>query len=125
MPEDKRRIGDNIIYNKYNGSPIEDAAIKLIKTLANKLISCQFASMEAAQGKNKTIRDNAAGRVVADISKLVDDLTPWFQIIRAKEIGADIHSYPYKSSKLDIVAGAETDFGQYIIDKEDEVINAN
>ena len=125
MPEDKRRIGDNIIYNKYNGSPIEDAAIKLIKTLTNKLISCQFASMEATHGKNKTVRDNAAVRAEADISKLVDDLTPWFQIIRAKEIGADIHSYPYKSSKLDIVAGAETDFGQYIIDKEDEVINAN
>ena len=81
--------------------------------------------MEATHGKNKTVRDNAAVRAEADISKLVDDLTPWFQIIRAKEIGADIHSYPYKSSKLDIVACAETDFGQYIIDKEDEVINAN
>lgn len=125
MSNEKRRIGDNIIYNKYNGSPIEDAAIKLIKTLANKLISCQFASMQAAHGKNKTIRDNAAGRAEADISKLVDDLQPWFIIIQAKKIGADIHSYPYKSSKLDIVAGAETDFGQYIIDKEDEVINAN
>ena len=123
MSNEKRRIGDNIIYNKYNGSPIEDAAIKLIKTLTNKLISCQFASMQAAHGKNKTIRDNAAGRAEADISKLVDDLQPWFIIIQAKKIGADIHSYPYKSSKLDIVAGAETDFGQYIIDKE--TINAN
>ena len=124
MPKkDKRRIGDNIIYNKYNGNPIEDAAIKLIETLRDKLISCQFASMEAAHGKNKTIRDNAAGRAEADISKLVDDLQPWFIIIQAKKIGADIHSYPYKSSKLDIVAGAETDFGQYIIDKE--TINAN
>ena len=125
MSNDNRRIGDNIIYNKYNGSPIEDAAIMLIKDLREKIISGQFASMEATHGKNKTVRDNAAVRAEADISKLVDDLTPWFQIIRAKEIGADIHSYPYKSSKLDIVAGVETDFGQYIIDKEDEVINAN
>ena len=77
MPKEKRRIGDNIIYNKYNGSPIEDAAI-------------------------------------------VDDLQPWYKIIQAKHIGADIHAYPFKSSKLDIVAGAEHQFGQYIIDKENQ-----
>ena len=40
------------------------------------------------------------------------------EVIFAKEKGADIHAAPIKTHKLEIVAGREHKFGQYIIDKE-------
>ena len=41
-----------------------------------------------------------------------------FHEINYKEENKDIHAGALKSKKLNIVAGAETNFAQYIIDKE-------
>jgi len=107
----KRGLGDN-------QNPVTDAAINLIKKINDRLIVQKESCVEAVLGRNKTIRDNAARYSMTNISDILGELEPWNEVIEAKENGVDIHSAPIKSSKLEIVAGAEQDFGQYIIDKE-------
>ena len=109
----KRRIGDN-------QNPIEDAAIKLIRNIYKALIVQKVYSTQAYTGKNKTIRDNNALMSAAKVEEILIKLTPWNTVIEAKENGVDIHAAPIKTHKLDIVAGAEHQFGQYIIDKENQ-----
>ena len=113
---DKRRLG-------HNQNPIEEAAIRLIKSLIKNLIDYSVMTNEAVLGKNKTIRDIAAMDSAVAVESLLKRLKPWADIIEAKENGEDIHSYPYKSKKLDIVSEAEHDFGQFIIDKENNNVH--
>ena len=108
----KRGLGDN-------QNPIQESAINLIKKIRDRLIVQQGHCVDAVLGRNKTVRDNAAMHSMTNIADVLGDLKPWNEVIRAKEKGADIHAAPIKSHKLDIVAGAEHKFGQYIIDKED------
>ena len=109
----KRRIGDN-------QHPIEDAAIKLIRNIYKALIVQKVYSTQAYTGKNKTIRDNNALMSAAKVEETLRELAPWNAVIEAKENGVDVHSAPIKTHKLDIVAVAEHQFGQYIIDKENQ-----
>ena len=108
----KRRIGDN-------QNPIEEAAIKLIRNIYDGLVVQKKDSIDAVLGKNKTVRDNAAVNSMTNISDVLSLIEPWNKVIEAKENGVDVHSAPIKTHKLDIVAVAEQQFGQYIIDKED------
>ena len=112
MSQDKRRIGDN-------QNPIEDAAIKLVRNIYKALIVQNGYATQAYTGKNKTIRDNNALMSAAKVEETLRELAPWNAVIEAKENGVDVHSAPIKTHKLDIVAVAEQQFGQYIIDKED------
>ena len=109
----KRRIGDN-------QNPIEEAAIKLVRNIYKALIVQSGYATQAYTGKNKTIRDNNALMSAAKVEEILIKLTPWNKVIEAKENGVDIHAAPIKTHKLDIVAGAEHQFGQYIIDKENQ-----
>ena len=111
MSHDKRRIGDN-------QHPIEEAAIKLVRNIYKALIVQNGYATQAYTGKNKTIRDNNAQMSVFQSWKMLNDLKPWYKVIEAKENGVDIDSSPIKSSKLEIVAGSNYKFGQYIIDGE-------
>ena len=113
MSDKTRRLGDN-------QNPIQDEAINFIKNIKDSLIAQQKYCELAFNGKNKTIRDNNAVNSLAQINGVLSKLKPWNEVIEAKENGEDIHSAPIKSSKLNIVAGAENNFGQYIIDKEVE-----
>ena len=108
----KRGLGDN-------QNPIEESAINLIKKIKDRLIVQKEHCIDAVLGRNKTIRDNAAAHSMTNISDILSELEPWNKVIEAKEKGVDIHAAPIKTHKLDIVAGAEHQFGQYIIDKED------
>ena len=111
MSEEKRRLGDN-------QNPITDGAINLIKKIRDRLIVQKESCIEAVLGRNKTIRDNASRYSMTNISDILGELEPWNKVIEAKENGVDIHAAPIKTHKLDIVAGAEHKFGQYIVDKE-------
>ena len=53
MSKDIRRIGDN----SANINPIEEEAIKFIKSIYEDLIVQQKYTVEAIFGKNKTVRD--------------------------------------------------------------------
>ena len=114
MSKDIRRIGDN----SANINPIEQEAIKSIKSIYENLIVQQKYSEKSVNGKNKTIRDTNAVKSVLQCWKMLKDLKPWYKVIEAKENGVDIDSAPIKSSKLEIVAGSNYKFGQYIIDNE-------
>ena len=113
----KKMIGHN--QNPGNINPIEEEAIKFIKRINEDLIVQQKYSEKAVNGKNKTIRDNNALKSVLQSWKMLKELKPWNEVLKAKENGVDIHSAPIKSSKLEIVAGSNYKFGQYLIDKED------
>ena len=113
MSHDKRRIGDN-------QHPIEEAAIKLVRNIYKALIVQNGYATQAYTGKNKTIRDNNALMSAAKVEETLKELEPWKIVIKAKQEGVDVHSAPIKTHKLDIVAGAEHKFGQYIIDKEQQ-----
>ena len=105
----EKGIGDN---------PITEEAIKFIKNIYENLTVQQKYSEKGVNGKNKTIRDNNALKSVLQCWKMLKDLKPWYKVIEAKENGVDIDSDPIKSSKLEIVAGSNYKFGQYIIDGE-------
>jgi len=105
----EKGIGDN---------PITEEAINFIENIYEGLIVQQKYSEKAVNGKNKTIRDNNALKSVLHCWEILKELKPWNEVIKAKENGVDIDSAPIKSSKLEIVAGSNNKFGQYIIDKE-------
>ena len=117
MSDKTRGLGDN-------QNPIQDSAINLIKKIKDRLIVQKEHCIDAVLGRNKTIRDNAAAHSMTNISDILGELKPWNEVIEAKENGVDIHAAPIKSSKLEIVAGAEHNFGQYIIDRDDEAPQA-
>ena len=111
MPDKIRGLGDN-------QNPVTESAISFIKDIRDRLIVQKESCVEAVLGKNKTVRDNAAVHSMTNISDILGELEPWNKVIEAKENGVDIHAAPIKTHKLDIVAGPEHKFGQYIIDKE-------
>jgi flavin-binding protein dodecin len=111
MSDQKRRLGDN-------QNPIQDSAIKLVRKIYNALRVQHHYAERAFMGKNKTIRDNNAQLAEAKARNTLEELKPWAEVIEAKENGVDVHSAPIKTHKLEIVAGREHKFGQYIIDKE-------
>ena len=90
MTKDKRTIGDN-------QNPIQQEAIELV----GRLYGSAF---------------NAGVKTAKTLKEFKD----WNIIINAKKDGKDIHAEPLKSSKLEIVAGNASKFGQYLIDSEDK-----
>ena len=111
MSKEKRGLGDN-------QNPVTDSAIKLIDNIRFHLVVQKGHCEEEVIGKNKTVRDNATINSLAKINSILRLLKPWNEVIDAKLNGADIHAAPIKTHKLEIVAGREHKFGQYIIDKE-------
>ena len=111
MSKENKGIGDN-------QNQVTEEAIKFIKSIYENLIVQQKYSEKSVNGKNKTIRDNNALKSVLQCWKMLKDLKPWYKVIEAKENGVDIDSAPIKNSKLEIVAGSNYKFGQYIIDNE-------
>ena len=113
MLHDKRRIGDN-------QNPIQDQAIKLIKSIYENLLNLDKHTNQSWLGKNKTIRDNNALMSAVKSKKILQELESWHKVIEAKDNGEDIHSAPIKSHKLNIVADNYHQFGQYLVDKNEK-----
>ena len=113
MTKDIRRIGDN-------QNPIQDQAIKLIKNIYENLLNLDKHTNQSWLGKNKTIRDNNALMSAVKSKKILQELESWHKVIEAKENGADIHSAPIKSHKLNIVGDSHHKFGQYLVDKDEK-----
>ena len=111
MSKEKRRIGDN-------QNPIQDEAIKFVRKIYDALKNQKTYCELAFKGKNKTIRDVNALMSFKQNADTLNSLKDWADIIEAKEENKDIHAGALKSKKLNIVAGAESNFAQYIIDKE-------
>ena len=113
MSHDKRTIGDN-------QNPIQQEAIELVGRLYGSLEAIEKHVALAMCGKNKTVRDVSAFNAGVKTAKTLKEFKDWNIIINAKKDGKDIHAEPLKSSKLEIVAGNASKFGQYLIDSEDK-----
>jgi len=105
---------------KLGENPVTEEAVRLISKIYHALKHTQEYSLKAVNGKNKTIRDNSAMMSLHAVSKTLDQLDPWSEIIDAKIDGKDVDRAPFKSKKLEIVSGSEHNFAQYLIDKEGE-----
>jgi hypothetical protein len=58
--------------------------------------------------------------VSTTLTKLCKETKDWHAVIETMEQGKDVHIQENcKGSKLEIVGGAEYEFGQYIIDQSD------
>ena len=106
-----RRIGDN-------QNAVTNEAIKFVRKIYEALNKQKTYCELAFKGKNKTIRDVNALMSLKQNADTLNSLKDWADIIEAKEENKDIHAGALKSKKLNIVAGAESNFAQYIIDKE-------
>ena len=51
------------------------------------------------------------------LAKVKSETESWKMVLRAKELGEDIHSAPNKTHKLDITGGEHHDFGQHIVNE--------
>ena len=111
MPDKIRRIGDN-------QNIVTEEAIKFITKIYDALKNQKTYCELAFKGKNKTIRDVNALMSLKQNADTLNSLKDWADIIEAKEENKDIHAGALKSKKLNIVAGAQQNFAQYIIDKE-------
>ena len=114
--EVQRGIGDN-----YNTSLYEGALDQAVNFL-DKLIGCVGMAQRnldiAIKGKNAVIRTVA----VADADKHLQEVDKytesWSEVLKTMKQGKDVHiEKNCKSEKLDIVAGTEYQFGQYLVDQ--------
>ena len=75
---------------------------------------------QAVNGKNVVVRTNSAVSANEHLQKLEKETEDWFAVLQTMKKGKDVHiEENCKGSKLEIVAGAEYEFGQYIIDQSD------
>lgn len=109
----KIRLGESA-----NDNAITQEAIRFIQRIYDALKHTQSYTLNAVNGKNKTIRDNNAMMSLHAVSKTIEQLEPWNDIIEAKQNGEYIHEGKLKSHKLDIVSGPEYNFGQSLVNSE-------
>ena len=107
----RRTIGDN-------QNPIQDQAIRFIQNIWHNLTDLNKTTEQSVNGRNKTVRDNNALMSSVKSKKILQDLESWHKVIEAQTNGTDIHSAPIKTHKLNIVAGTNHQFGQYIVDRD-------
>ena len=75
---------------------------------------------QAVNGKNVVVRTNSAVSANEHLQNLEKETEHWFAVLQTMKDGKDVHIQENcKGSKLEIVAGAEYEFGQYIIDQSD------
>ena len=89
--DDETKSGNTLgQFIRQSMDPIEEEAIKSIKSIYENLIVQQKYSEKAVNGKNKTIRDNNALKAVLQSWKILKELKPWNEVIKAKENGVII-----------------------------------
>jgi len=117
MDDEKiRGFGDNIRPDETLLEGLKSSVQYLTKIIikTNKVAE---ALTEAVDGKNVVDRANALTVAKKLNDSAVDYVEPFKKIIDAIRDGENIHRYPHKSNKLDLVdGGVQNDFAQHIID---------
>ena len=135
MEQEPRGIGDN---STQDAMPIADTSTGLIpehegryegmlQQAVNFLDKLSWYARQAlndveqaVNGKNVVVRTNSAVSANEHLQNLEKETEHWFAVLQTMKDGKDVHIQENcKHSKLEIVAGAEYDFGQYIIDQSD------
>ena len=98
-----------------------DQAVRYVAKLSTLAREIVRQADEAVSGRNKTVRDNSAVAVQKKVSQLIVETHHWNKVLDTMKSGKDVHVQENcKGSKLEIVAGTEHEFGQYLIDQSDE-----
>ena len=117
MDDEKiRGFGDNIRPDETLLEGLKSSVQYLTKIIikTNKVAE---ALTEAVDGKNVVDRANALTVAKKLNESAVDYVEPFKKVIDAIRDGENIHRYPHKSNKLDLVdGGVQNDFAQHIID---------
>ena len=97
-----------------------DQAVRFVARLSRLTRDVVRQADEAVSGRNKTVRDNSAVAVQKKVSQLITETEHWNNVIKTMQSGKDVHVQENcKGSTLEIVAGTEHEFGQYLIDQSD------
>ena len=99
---------------------VADHAVKFVDRLSNLARRAKQQISRGIVGKNAVVRAVAVRDADATMHKIIKETYDWHAVIETMKQGKDVHlEENCKGSKLEIVAGAEYEFGQYIIDQSD------
>jgi dynactin complex subunit len=95
---------------------------ELLTSLYNELLRVQEEQYKSNYAKNEFLRTVAKSKAIDLTKALIEDnnLKSFADIFIAKENCENIHAYPHKQHKLEIVSGFYPEFGQFIIDQKSE-----
>ena len=133
MTKDSRGIGDN---STQDAMPIADTstgliaqhegryddmlqqAVRFLGKLCKLVRIANDQTHQSINGKNNVVRGICLRDVSATLAKLCKETKDWHAVIETMEHGKDVHIQENcKHNKLEIVAGSEYEFGQYIINQ--------
>ena len=104
--------------DRYEG--MLEQAVKFLDKLSGYARLAGYDANLAVNGKNVVKRTNSAISANKHLQKLEKETAHWFEVLQTMKQGKDVHiEQNCKGSKLEIVAGTEYEFGQYIIDQSD------
>ena len=100
---------------------VADQAVRFVNKLSALVRSANDKMHYAINGKNTVERGISLRDVSEIVLKLVKETKDWHAVIETMKKGKDVHIQENcKGSKLEIVGGSEHEFGQYLIDQNDE-----
>ena len=93
-------------------------AVKFIDRLSSLVRFAEYEISRAINGKNAVVRAVGVRDAHAYLQKLEEETEDWHAVIENMKQGKDVHLQENcKGSKLEIVAGSEHEFGQYLINQ--------
>ena len=97
-----------------------DQAVKFLDKLSSYARLAGNEVEQVINGKNVVVRTNSAVSANEHLQKLENETAHWVEVLQTMKQGKDVHiEQNCKGSKLEIVAGSEYEFGQYLIDQSD------
>ena len=94
-----------------------EQAEKMLLKLCRLVSLAEYEVTQSIYGKNVNQRTHASSLAKGYLDKVKSETESWNKVLRAKELGKDIHSEPNKTHKLEIVGSEYNDFGQHIVNK--------
>jgi len=95
-----------------------DQAVRYLAKLSKLVRIAIKEADKAVSGKNVVVRTNSAAVTQKTLKELTTETEHWNHVIETMKSGKDVHVQENcKGSKLEIVAGSEYEFGQYLIDQ--------
>ena len=93
-------------------------AVRFLDKLSSYARLAGYDADLAVNGKNVVTRTNSAVSACEHLQKLEQETKHWFEVLQTMKKGKDVHIRENcKHNKLEIVAGSEYEFGQYIINE--------
>ena len=109
-----RGIGDNSeALTLYEGALAQAEA--MLSKLCRLVDLADYEVNKSIYGKNVNQRSYASSLAKGYLDKVKSETESWKMVLRAKELGEDIHSAPNKTHKLEITGGEHLEVGQHIV----------